>query len=87
MWLGMLIGVHDIPSLMYVSRPPPCLCFLSVVMLAKLFMCGVLLLVLSFVSCIVMISAICDPAGSMPFILIWIILILELGLWVVVMVV
>ena len=43
----------------------------------------------SFVSCIVMISALCDWASCSisdvfrcrPFILIWIILMLELGLW------
>ena len=34
MLLGMLSGVYEIPSLMYVSSPPPCLCCLSVRMAA-----------------------------------------------------
>ena len=59
MLLGMLSGVYDMPSLMYVSSPPPCLCCLSVRMAAKLFMFGVLLFLLSLVSCTVIMSILC----------------------------
>ena len=88
MLFGMLSGVYDIPSLMYVSSPPPCLCCLSVRMLAKLFMCGVLFLLFSLVSCIVIMSALYVFASCsisvvlrcMPFTLIWRMLRFEFGL-------
>ena len=63
MLLGMLSGVYDMPSLMYVSSPPPCLCCLSVRMAAKFFMFGVLLLLFSLVSCTVMMSILCVLAS------------------------
>ena len=41
---------------MYVMRPPPCLCFLSVRMAVKCVICRVLDAEVSFDSCIVMMS-------------------------------
>ena len=43
--------------------PPPCLCCLSVLKQAKLLMCGVLFLLFSLDSCIVMMSALSDSAS------------------------
>ena len=88
MLFGILRGVYDIPYFMYVSSPPPCLCCLSVLWQAKLFMCGVLFLLFSLDSCMVMMSALIVCAScsisvvlrSMPFVLICRMLRLELGL-------
>ena len=41
---------------MYVMRPPPCLCSLSVRMVVKCGICGVLYAEVSFDSCIVVMS-------------------------------
>ena len=50
---GVLMCVNVVSDLMYVMRPPPCLCSLSVRMTVK---CGVLDAEVSFDSCIVMMS-------------------------------
>ena len=53
MLLGMLSGVYDMPSLMYVSSPPPCLCCLSVRMVSKVFYvwCFVVFVQFGFLYC------------------------------------
>ena len=63
MLVGVLSGVYDMPNFMNVRSPPPCLCCLSVLKQAKLLMCGVLFLLFSLDSCIVMMSALSDSAS------------------------
>ena len=52
----VLMCVNVVSDLMYVMRPPPCLCSLSVRMAVKCDICGVLDAEVSFDSCIVMMS-------------------------------
>ena len=55
MALGMLMFVKVMPSLISLMSPPsPCLCSLSVRMVVKWGICGVLAFCVSVVSCIVM---------------------------------
>ena len=56
MTCGVLMCVNVASYLMYVMRPPPCLCSLSVWMAVKCGICGVLDAEVSFDSCIVMMS-------------------------------
>ena len=56
MMCGVLMCVNVVSDLMYVMRPPPCLCSLSVCMAVKCGICGVLDVEASFDSCIVMVS-------------------------------
>ena len=56
MTCGILMCVNVVSDLMYVMRPPPCLCYLSVRMAVKCGICGVLDAEVSFDSCIVMMS-------------------------------
>ena len=53
MTCGAFMCVNVVSDLMYVMRPPPCLCSLSVRMAVK---CGVLDAEVSFDSCSVMMS-------------------------------
>ena len=52
---GVLMCVNVVSDLMYVMRPPPCLCSLSV-RIVKCGICGVLDAEVSFDYCIVMMS-------------------------------
>ena len=57
MTCGVLMCVNVVSHLMYVMKPPPCLCSLSVRMAVKCSICGVLDAEVSFeYSCIVMMS-------------------------------
>ena len=56
MTCGVLMCVNVVSDLMYVMRPPPCLCSLSVRMAVKCGICGVLDAEVSFDYCIVMMS-------------------------------
>ena len=56
MTCGVLMCLNVASDLMYVMRPPPCLCSLSVRMAVKCGICGVLDAEVSFDSCIVMMS-------------------------------
>ena len=56
MTCGVLMCVNVVSDLMYVMRPPPCLCSMSVWMVEKCGICGVLDAEVSFDSCIVMMS-------------------------------
>ena len=73
MTCGVLMCVNVVSGLMYVMRPPPCLCSLSVWMAVKCGICGVLDAEVSFDYCIVMISGcvVCMRCSStallMPF--------------------
>ena len=53
---GVLICVNVVSDLLYVMRPPSCLCSLSVRMEVRCGICGVLDAEVSFDSCIVMMS-------------------------------
>ena len=57
MTCGVLICVNVVSDLMYVMKPPPCLCSLSVRMAVRCGMCGVLDAEVSFDFCIVMMSS------------------------------
>ena len=56
MTCGVLMCVNVVSDLMYVMRPPPCLCSLSVRMAVKCGICGVLDAEVSFDFYIVMMS-------------------------------
>ena len=56
MTCGVLMCVNVVFDLMYVMRPPPCLCSLSVRMAVKCGIFGVLDVEVSFDYCIVMMS-------------------------------
>ena len=56
MTCGVLMCVNVASDFMYVTRPPPCLCSLPVLMAVKCAICGVLDEEVSFDSCIVMMS-------------------------------
>ena len=56
MTCGVLMCVNVVSGLMYMMRPPPCLCSLSVRMAVKCGICGVLDAEVSFDSYIVMMS-------------------------------
>jgi hypothetical protein len=57
MFVGVLFSVNVMLSLMSIARPPPLFCFLSCLIVVKPGIIGVLEVSVSFVSCIVMMSA------------------------------
>jgi hypothetical protein len=57
MFVGVLFSVNVMLSLMNIARSPPLSCFLSFLIVVKPVMVGVLDVSVSFVSCIVMMSA------------------------------
>ena len=71
MTCGVLMCVNVVSDLMYVMRPPPCLCSLSVRMAGKCGMCDVLYAEVRFDSCIVMSGCVVCMSSStvllMPF--------------------
>ena len=68
MTCGILMCVNGVSDLMYVMRPPPCLCSLSVRMAVQCGICGVLDAEVSFDSCIVMMPScvVCMRCLSSP---------------------